>query len=184
MAGKSKWIAGLLIMLLLVSAAMGCGKEKHPGKVKNEPETAAVESTQEKETKAPETEHSETAAPETKEQETEATESEIQETEALETEAQDTEAFVSEDEIRPEVKEALDSYEEMMNEYCDFMEKYSESDDITEMMGDYLEMMKVYANASEKLDQIDEEELTDAETMYYLEVTNRIEKRLLEVSAN
>ena len=152
MSGKSRRMAGVLIVLLLVFTAIGCGKEKHPGQVKNETEMTAVESTQEKETRTPETEYSE------------------------------TKEGVSEDEIRPEVKEALDSYEEMMNEYCDFMEKYAESDDVVSMMGDYLEMMKVYAAASEKLDQIDEEELTDAELMYYLEVTNRVEKRLLEVS--
>ena len=63
------------------------------------------------------------------------------------------------------------------------MEKYSESDDAASMLGDYLKMMKVYSDAAEKLDQIDDEELTDAELMYYLEVTNRVEKRLLEASA-
>ena len=43
--------------------------------------------------------------------------------------AQETEqSTIPESEIRPEVKEFLDSYEAFMNEYVDFMEKYRKAD--------------------------------------------------------
>lgn len=114
---------------------------------------------------------------------TETTITEINETEVLTEDSSVTEAEeLAEDDIRPEVKEGLDSYEEMMNEYCDFMEKYTESDNAMSMLGDYAEMMKVYAEAMDKIDQMNVDEFTNAEMEYYIDVNSRVEKRLLEVS--
>lgn len=85
------------------------------------------------------------------------------------------------DGMRPEVKEALDDYEAFMNEYCDFMEKYSTSDDQGSMLGDYTQFMLKYAEAMESIDKVNESDLNDIELAYYIEVTARIEKRLLQV---
>ena len=91
---------------------------------------------------------------------------------------------VSENEIRPEVKEFLDAYEAYMDEYVEFMQRYSNADpgDMAAMMADYYAMMSRYAEFSKKIDALDESELTNAELAYYLEVTNRVNQKLLAVA--
>ena len=88
---------------------------------------------------------------------------------------------VDESAIRPEVKEFLDSYEAFIDEYVVFMERYanSDSDDLAAMMGDYASFMSRYADFAEKLDAMDESELTNAELAYYMEVTSRASQKLL-----
>ncbi len=85
--------------------------------------------------------------------------------------------------IRPKFKEAMDSYEEFMNEYVEFMEKYENSNgnDLS-LLADYADYMSKYAEFVEDFDKWDDEELTLAETNYYLEVQTRVNKKLLEVS--
>lgn len=45
---------------------------------------------------------------------------------------------VSNDTIRPEIKEAIDAYEAFIDEYIAFMNKYSESDNSMSMLSDYM----------------------------------------------
>ena len=84
--------------------------------------------------------------------------------------------------IRPEFKEALDSYEEFFDEYCAFMKKYSESDNSISMLADYVQYMAKYADAMSKLDSIDDGEMSDEELIYYTEVMTRINKKLSEIA--
>lgn len=87
------------------------------------------------------------------------------------------------DGIRPEFKEALDSYEEFFDEYCEFMKKYMASDgtDLTLIM-DYATYMTKYTETMNSMDVLDDGEMSAEESQYYLEVTTRINKKLLEVS--
>ena len=91
---------------------------------------------------------------------------------------------VAENEIRLEVKEALDSYEAYMDEYIAFMERYKAADatDMVAMMGDYTDMLSRYSEFAEKIDALGESELTNAELAYYLEVTNRVSQKLLNAA--
>ena len=84
--------------------------------------------------------------------------------------------------VTPEFKELMDSYEKFFDEYVDFMKKYSDSDDTLGMMEEYTEYMKTYAETMEKLGKIDTDKLSAADYAYYVEVTARIQKKLLEVS--
>ena len=61
------------------------------------------------------------------------------------------------------------------------MEKYQEADaaGMMSMMGDYAKMMARYAEFAEKVEALDESEMNDAETAYYLEVMNRVNQKLL-----
>lgn len=86
--------------------------------------------------------------------------------------------------IRPEVKDFLDSYESFMNEYCDFMEKYENSDDVASMLNDYTEYMKKYADFTQKMDDMGNSDLNTEELKYYLDVQNRVSQRLLTVSGS
>lgn len=85
--------------------------------------------------------------------------------------------------VDPTVKEALDSYESMMNSYCDFMERYQNASqtDALAMLGDYTSMLTQYTDAMSALSEIDEGSLDGDDLAYYLEVTGRVTKRLLEV---
>lgn len=62
------------------------------------------------------------------------------------------------------------------------VQAYEDSDDIMSMMDDYTEYMQKLADYSEKLDAYDEDDMSDADLSYYLEVTNRCNQKLLEVA--
>lgn len=85
------------------------------------------------------------------------------------------------DGMRPAFKEAMDSYEAFFDEYCEFMNNYMESDDVLGMLNDYTEYMTQYAETMEKMSAMEQGEMSDAELKYYLEVTERINKKLLGV---
>jgi len=71
-----------------------------------------------------------------------------------------------------------------MNEYCDFMEKYENSDDVASMLNDYTEYMKKYADFTQKMDDMGSSDLNTEELKYYLDVQNRVSQRLLTVSGS
>ncbi|MGM9913477.1 DUF6591 domain-containing protein [Floccifex sp.] len=83
--------------------------------------------------------------------------------------------------IRPEIKEALDSYEIFMNEYVEFMKTYQESQDTSTLLQQYVEYMTKYNDACKKLDEIDEDSLNDDELIYYLEVQTRVLNKINEI---
>ena len=88
------------------------------------------------------------------------------------------------DDIRPEVREFLDSYEACMDEYAEFMQKYMKADpnEMMKMMGDYYSILARYTEFTEKLERLDESQLTNAELAYYIEVTGRVSRKLLSVT--
>lgn len=86
------------------------------------------------------------------------------------------------DGMRPEFKEALDSYEDFFDEYCDFMKKFNESPDDLTLLGEYTEYLTQYSETMEKMGELDDGEMNDAEMKYYLEVTNRINEKLLDAA--
>lgn len=87
------------------------------------------------------------------------------------------------DEIRPEFKDAMDSYEEFMNEYIEFMKKYADSNgnDLT-LLSDYATYMSKYAEFVEDFEKWENEEMTAAETAYYIQVQTRVNEKLLEIA--
>lgn len=99
--------------------------------------------------------------------------------ENIESETQDNKS--SDDEgIRSEFKQAMDSYEAFYDEYCDIMKKYSENPTDMSIMSDYMELVG-------KQEQVDKDfekwngDMNEAETKYYMEVTNRVLKKLSDV---
>ena len=86
------------------------------------------------------------------------------------------------DGMRPEFKEAMDSYEAFYNEYCDFMEKYSENPADLELLAQYSDMLSQLAEMDEKFEAWDSEELNAAELKYYLEVSARVTQKLYEAA--
>ena len=84
--------------------------------------------------------------------------------------------------IRPEYKEAIDSYEAFFDEYIDFMTVYSESENPLSLLSEYLEYMTKLSDCMEKFDALEDDAANTAETAYYLEAQLRITQKLLSVS--
>ena len=85
------------------------------------------------------------------------------------------------DGISPELKDFLNSYEAFMDEYCAFMESYDSSDAAALLK--YSSLMAKYAEFAKKADEWNSRAMNDAETLYYVQVMNRVNEKLLKVSA-
>jgi len=104
----------------------------------------------------------------------------LKKNEGTEDNSETTEEAVSgADEITPEFKEYMDAYEAYMNEYCDFMESYDSSD--ASLLLQYTSLM-AKAVEFEKVADYNEDNLSAEDYKYYLDVMNRINKRLIDTS--
>ncbi len=119
--------------------------------------------------------------------ETEGTEAPTNETELLteETVEETTEQNVAKSTneatgIRPEIKEAIDSYESFIDEYCTFMESYNAAD--LSQATKYIELISKEIEMAKKFDAIEEDDLTDEEALYYSEVSLRCSQKLYSIS--
>lgn len=83
--------------------------------------------------------------------------------------------------VTPEFKEMMDAYETFYDEYIAFMEKYKESENTTDMMNDYMDMLARLEEWTVKIDAVNEDELSEADNLYYILVTLRVQKKLLEL---
>lgn len=98
-----------------------------------------------------------------------------------ETPSETTTAREAVDGIRPEFKEAMDSYEAFMDEYVAFMRKYEDATDKMGMLTEYSDYLVKYAEAMEKIDKLDDQEWSTAETLYFTEVMTRVNKKLATI---
>ncbi len=75
----------------------------------------------------------------------------------------------------------LDSYEAFMDEYIAFMQRYTSEDteNAASMLSDYYKLLTRYDEFVEKLDALEEDDLTTEEWLYYFEVVNRVNQKLL-----
>ncbi len=87
------------------------------------------------------------------------------------------------DSVRTDFMDAMNSYEEFINEYVDFMKKYAESDgsDLT-LLADYADYLQEYADMVNSFEKWENEDLNDEELTYYIEVQSRVSQKLLEVT--
>lgn len=83
--------------------------------------------------------------------------------------------------IRPEIKNALDSYEIFFDEYVTFMNTYANSDNPLLLMQEYADFMTRYSEVMQKMSEIENSDLNDEEMLYFLQVQSRISAKLLQV---
>ena len=83
--------------------------------------------------------------------------------------------------IRDDIRDAIDSYEAFIDEYCEFLESY-DSSDLT-MLAKYAEMLQKEVEMSQKFDALDDQELTEAEALYYSEVSIRCSQKILAAAS-
>lgn len=89
------------------------------------------------------------------------------------------------DGMRPEFKEAVDSYVEFMDAYVEFVEKYQAEDSPdAEMLKDYADYVSKLSEVNDKFDALDDGDMNDAESTYYINAQLDINKKLLELSTN
>ena len=83
--------------------------------------------------------------------------------------------------IRDDIRDAIDSYEAFIDEYCEFLESY-DSSDLT-MLAKYAEMLQKEVEMSQKFDAMADEDLTEAEVLYYSEVSIRCSQKILAAAS-
>ena len=160
MKGKKKWIIIAVIVVLALFGAVRGGGDKEKIDDSDAVQTESAAETNAAETDAEEPDDAQDAA--TDENTTEET----------------AEDEAGADGIRPELREFLDSYEAYMDEYCEFMKNYNESDP-TQLLK-YAALMEKYYEFTEKAEAWDDTDMTDEESLYYLKVMNRVNEKLLE----
>jgi len=85
---------------------------------------------------------------------------------------------LSDDTVRPEIQEFLDSYEAFMNEYIDFMQVYLNGG-MADRAEEYNDLVARYADFTKKVASMEDhqDELTPAELSLYLEVSARVAEK-------
>ena len=84
--------------------------------------------------------------------------------------------------LSPEFKQTMDDYEAWFDHYCEVMKKYEENPSDIELLSEMTDLISEETTMLEEMNNMDESEMNAAELAYYLEVTARIEKKLLEVA--
>lgn len=157
----------LLILVIIVLACLrACGGGRKPEPVPVTP--AVVEEETPAQQEEPEAELPE--EPEEAEEEPEPVKEEPEEQESVPASG-----------MRPEFKEAMDSYEAFYDEYIEFMKTYQDNPSDLKLLAQYADMVKQEAEMTRKFEEWDEDDMTDEELEYYLDVNLRIEKKLLDV---
>lgn len=104
------------------------------------------------------------------------------ESSSKETASTETEEKKDNDSIDPEFKAAMDSYEQFFDEYVAIMKKYKENPTDISILADYATYMGQYADMMQKFEEWENEDLSDAELAYYIDVQAKITKKLLEIA--
>ena len=102
---------------------------------------------------------------------------EVDSEEAVLTESNDDSGVLS-----PEFKKTMDDYEAWFDHYCEVMKKYEENPSDLELLSEMTDLLTEETAMLEEMENMDQSEMNAAELAYYLEVTARIEKKLLEVA--
>lgn len=167
--GCLKVIGGVVVLLFVVVLAFSCvGRKGGSTSVSSEPETTQEQQAEPEVDDKTEAEAEQEAQPEP--------EAEPEPTPEAESSA------VDETSIRPEFKEAMDSYEAFFDEYVEVMKAYQEEPTNTELMMRMSDLMAQEADMLAKFDAWESDEsMSTAETAYYLEVQSRIYAKLAEV---
>lgn len=84
--------------------------------------------------------------------------------------------------LRPEFKAAMDSYEDFYNEYCEVLKKYMNNPSDFSILGKYMDLMGKLSDMDAKFEAWESEDLSTEELQYYMDVNNRVMKKLLEIT--
>ena len=84
--------------------------------------------------------------------------------------------------LSKEFKDAMDSYEDFINEYVEFMKKYKANSSDLSLLSQYSTIMQKYNEQVSSFEKWDSEDLSTEEAKYYIDVQARINKKILEIA--
>ena len=142
----------IIVTLILMLTLAGCGKDE-PTTAENDTGTADSYEIVEEETESAETSNSD-----------------------------DDSSELDSGLLSPEFKKTMDDYEAWFDHYCDVMQRYKEDSSNLELLSEMTDLLTEETTMLEEMENMDQSEMNIAELAYYLEVTARIEKKLLEVA--
>lgn len=96
--------------------------------------------------------------------------------------AESSESDEDSGELSPEFKKTMDDYEAWFDHYCEVMKKYEENPSDLELLSEMTDLLSEETVMLDEMEKMDQSEMNAAELAYYLEVTARIEKNLLEIA--
>lgn len=85
--------------------------------------------------------------------------------------------------LRPEFKEAMDTYEAFYRDYCDLLKKYSQNPGDLTLLQEYMNMLTKVQEMDKAFDEWDQDDMNSEELKYYLEVHTRILQMLADVNS-
>ena len=142
----------VIVALILMLTLAGCGKEE-PTSAENDTGTAESYNIVEEETDSAETSNSD-----------------------------DDSSELDSGLLSPEFKKTMDDYEAWFDHYCDVMQRYKEDSSNLELLSEMTDLLTEETKMLEELENMDQSEMNTAELAYYIDVTARIEKKLLEAA--
>lgn len=83
--------------------------------------------------------------------------------------------------IRPEFKAAMDAYESFYDEYCEFLTKYQTNPTDFTLLLKYTELMAEAAKMDEAFAEWEDADMSQEEMKYYLEVTTRVQQKMIDL---
>lgn len=83
--------------------------------------------------------------------------------------------------LRPEFKQAMDSYESFYNEYVDLLKQYKANPTDFSILTKYMSMLSKVEEIDAAFKAWDSSDMTSEELKYYLEVSTRIQKKLVDL---
>lgn len=86
--------------------------------------------------------------------------------------------------IRPEIKEAIDSYESFVDEYIAFLKKMDDNSEDMNVLMDYMNYLQKLTEYEEKFTKLENEDMTAAESLYYSEVAVRCNQKMLAATSD
>lgn len=81
--------------------------------------------------------------------------------------------------IRKEFKDAMDSYEAFYDEYFAFMEEYKKNPTNLSLLSKYAGMLTKVEEMDKKFKAWESDSLTNEELKYYMDVLNRVQKKMI-----
>lgn len=89
---------------------------------------------------------------------------------------------VSSEGVTPELKEFLDQYEAIMDEYVNYMQKIKSGNyNASDLLSGTTDILSKYNEFSQKVNDIDTSDMSKEDLDYYMDVTTRVSKKLLDV---
>ena len=84
--------------------------------------------------------------------------------------------------LDPDFKKTMDDYEAWFDHYCEVIKKCEENPSDLELLMEMTDLLTEETAMLEEMENMDQSDMNAAELAYYIEVTARIEKKLLEVA--